>query len=138
MECQYCKKCVEKAHKTAYNDGDPKNRRDAGMDNAELDKVGPIQRYYYEDMMCRRDNEVEKWHKAWKYTFFALAIMAVLFIASWVGFIYYEQQFTDEVTETIETYTEGGGNAYGTLVSGDGSIVNYGESQSDTHKAPNP
>lgn len=108
------------------------------MDNAELDKVGPIQRYYYEDMMCRRDNEVEKWHSAWKKTFIALIVSVCLIIGGIIGFIYYEQQFTDEVTETIETYTEGGGNAYGTLVSGDGSIVNYGESQSDTHKAQNP
>jgi hypothetical protein len=47
------------------------------------------------------------------------------------GFIWYEAQFTDEVTETIETYTDGGGNAYGTLVSGNRSVVNYGESQSN-------
>lgn len=108
------------------------------MDNAELDKVGPIQRYYYEDMMCRRDKEVEKWHKAWKTTFIALIVAVCIIIGGIVGFIYYEAQFEDVVTETIETSTEGGGNAYGTLVSGDGSVVNYGESQSNTDKAQNP
>lgn len=67
----------------------------------EEDKVGPIQRYYYEDMMTRRDTEVDRWHKAWKNTFIALVIMTALFIASWVGFIYYEKQF-----ETVETWQE--------------------------------
>ena len=104
----------------------------------EEDKVGPIQRYYYEDMMTRRDSEVDRWHKAWKNTFIALVVMTALFIASWVGFIYYEQQFEDVVTETVETSAEGGGNAYGTIVSGDGSEVNYGTSESDADNAPSP
>ena len=104
----------------------------------EADNVGPIQRYYYEDVMARRDTEVDRWHRAWKNTFIALVVMTILFIASWVGFIYYEQQFEDVVTETIETSAEGGGNAYGTIVSGDGSEVNYGESESNEDNAPSP
>lgn len=96
--------------------------------NAELDKVGPIQRYYYEDMMLRRDNEVDKWHKAWKYTFIALCVMTVLFIASWVGFIYYEQQYED-ITMTQEATTDGGGDAIvNGVASGD---IYYGTSETD-------
>ena len=64
--------------------------------------------------------------------------MTVLFIASWVGFIYYEQQFEDVVTETVEAYAENGGDAYGTIVSGDNSEVNYGTSESDTDEDTNP
>lgn len=56
-------------------------------------------------------------------------VLAVLLALSWVGFAAYESQFTDEVTETVETSTDGGGNAYGTIVSGDNSEVHYGESQ---------
>lgn len=104
----------------------------------EEDNVGPIQRYYYEDVMARRDTEVDRWHNAWKKTFIALVVMTALFIASWVGFIYYERQFEDVVTETVETFAEGGGNAYGTIVSGDGSEVNYGTSESDADNAPSP
>ena len=105
---------------------------------AEEDKVGPIQRYYYEDVMARRDTEVDRWHNAWKKTFVALIVMTVLFIASWVGFIFYEQQFEDVVTETVEAYSEDGGDAYGTIVSGDNSEVNYGASKSDADNASNP
>ena len=104
----------------------------------EVDTVGPIQRYYYEDMMTRRDAEVDRWHNAWKKTFVALVIMTVLFIAGVVSFIYYEQQFEDVVTETVEAYAEDGGDAYGTIVSGDNSEVNYGASKNDADDASNP
>ena len=83
------------------------------MDNAELDKVGPIQRYYYEDMMCRRDNEVEKWHSAW---------------GGIIGFIYYERQFITEeqtVTQDIDT---GDGDL---VMTGIGDLY-YGESPTNS------
>lgn len=100
----------------------------------EEDKVGPIQRYYYEDMMLRRDNEVDKWHKAWKHTFIALIVMTVLFIASWVGFIYYERQFED-ISMTQEATTDGGGNAIiNGVASGD---IYYGESEAN-NQSPTP
>lgn len=43
------------------------------------------------------------------------------------GWIYYESQFIEEVT--IDSNSEGGGNAYGTMISGDGSMVTYGPSK---------
>lgn len=62
-----------------------------------------------------------------------IVLILILLLAATNGaWIYYESQFVDEVTETIETTTEGGGNAYGTIVSGDGNGVHYGESQSNS------
>ena len=55
-----------------------------------------------------------------------LVVMLFLSNGAW---LWYESQFVDEVTETIETSTEGGGDAYGTLLSGDNNEVNYGESE---------
>lgn len=55
-----------------------------------------------------------------------IILLIVLLVGTNVAWIYYENQFVEEVTETVETTTEGGGNAYGTIVSGDNSEVNYG------------
>ena len=94
----------------------------------ETDSIGPIQRYYYEDVMARRDTEVDRWHRAWKNTFIALVVMTALFIASWVGFIYYEQQFED-ITLTQEAESEGDGDiTLNGVASGD---FNYGESEAN-------
>ena len=56
----------------------------------------------------------------------AIILLIVLLVGTNVAWIYYENQFVEEVTEPVETTTEGGGNAYGTIVSGDNSEVNYG------------
>ena len=58
-----------------------------------------------------------------------IILLAVMLFGSNAAWIWYESQFVDEVTETIETSTEGGGDAYGTLLSGDNNEVNYGESE---------
>lgn len=55
-----------------------------------------------------------------------IILLIVLLVGTNVAWIYYENQFEEVVTETVETTTEGGGNAYGTIVSGDNSEVNYG------------
>lgn len=91
------------------------------------DNVGPIQRYYYEDMMCRRDKEVEKWHKAWKTTFIALIVAVCIIIGGIIGFMYYEKQFTTEEW-VFEASTEDGGNA---IANGNGEVYYYGESKSN-------
>lgn len=52
-----------------------------------------------------------------------LIVLLVLTNGMW---IYYEQSFTDEITETVEASSDSG-DAYGTIVSGDRSVVNYGE-----------
>lgn len=59
----------------------------------------------------------------------AIILLIVLLVVSNTLWIWRDMQYEDVVTETIETSTEGGGNAYGTIVSGDNSEVNYGESQ---------
>lgn len=117
--------CLDKIDKKRYNSPTNKERGNA-MENA--DKVGPIQRYYYEDMMCRRDNEVEKWHKAWKTTFIALIVAVCIIIGGIVGFIYYEAQFTTEeqtVTQDIDT---GDGDL---MLTGIGDLY-YGESPANS------
>ena len=101
------------------------------MDNAELDKVGPIQRYYYEDMMCRRDNEVEKWHSAWKKTFVALIVAVCLILGGIIGFIYYEKQF-EEIVITAEQVADGDSNNY--AIGGDF----FGSASKSNYQAPNP
>ena len=84
-----------------------------------VDKVGPIQRYYYEDMMCRRDNEVEKWHSAWKKTFIALIVSVCLIIGGIIGFIYYESSFEDVVV------TQENADGINNYLGNDGNIYNY-------------
>lgn len=92
----------------------------------ENDSIGPIQRYYYEDMMCRRDKEVEKWHSAWKQTFNALIVAICIIIGGIIGFIYYEKQFEDVVITAEQTadgdsnnYAVGGDYYYGSPSEGD-------------------
>lgn len=48
-----------------------------------------------------------------------------------VGWIVYEMQYEDVVTETVESDSIWG-DAYGTIVSGDGSKVIYGTREGDT------
>lgn len=76
-----------------------------------IDNVGPIQRYYYEDMMCRRDKEVEKWQSACKKVFIALIVAICIIIGGIIGFIYYEKQFEDVVI-TAEQIADGDSNNY--------------------------
>lgn len=65
----------------------------------------------HESEMARMERVNKRWFIAWLITF-------LLLIGCVAGFIWYESQYVDEVTETIETSAEGGGNAYGTIVSG--------------------
>ena len=73
-------------------------------------------------------------HKLW-----VLAILLiVLLVGSNLAWIIYEAQYVDEVTETITTTTDNGGNAYGTIISGKNSEVHYGESGGDSQENQNP
>lgn len=92
-----------------------------------IDNVGPIQRYYYEDMMCRRDKEVEKWHSAWKKTFIALIVSVCLIIGGIIGFIYYEAQFED-IVYTVESQSDDGGTA---IANATGEVIFNGEGESN-------
>ena len=66
-----------------------------------------------------------------------IILLIVLLVATNAMWIYREGQFVDEVTETIEA-TSDYGDAYGTIVSGDGSVVSYGEGQSNTNQETSP
>lgn len=104
------------------------------MDNekiTEVDNIGPIPRYYHEAETARLERTITR-------LFWALILVILLLVGTNAGWIIYEAQYVDEVTETIETSADGGGNAYGTIISGDGSEVNYGANESDANKNPNP
>ena len=64
-----------------------------------------------------------------------LFILCIILIVSLIGtnaaWIVYENQYVDNVSETIEA-TSDSGDAYGTIVTGNESEVNYGfKSESD-------
>lgn len=80
----------------------------------------------HESDMARMDRQIKR--------LWIVLIMTIVFlVGSNAAWIWYESQFMDEVTETIETSADGGGNAYGTIVSGDNSEVNYGESEGNAN-----
>lgn len=80
----------------------------------------------HEKDMARMDRQIKR--------LWIVLIMTIVFlVGSNAAWILYESQFVDEVTETIETSADGGGNAYGTIVSGDNSEVNYGESEGNAN-----
>lgn len=80
-----------------------------------------ISYFAHEGEMARMERHVRRWFIGWIITFAAL-------ILSNIGWLYYESQFQDEVTETYTAETDRGGTA---IANGDGSVV-YGES--DLHK----
>lgn len=92
-------------------------------ENERIEFESPVPYKVHERDMAR----IERANKRLWITILALV---VLLVATNAGWIWYESQFIEETTETVETSTDGGGNAYGTIVSGDNSEVNYGESQS--------
>lgn len=67
-----------------------------------------------------------------------IIILIALLAATNGAWIWYESQFVEEVTETVESTAEGNGNAYGTLISGDNSEVCYGEGESDKDNKASP
>lgn len=62
-------------------------------------------------------------------------ILVLLLFGSNAAWIYYEAQFTDEVTETFTSEADGGGLA---IVNRDGSVVNYGQSDLYQNEEANP
>ena len=88
-------------------------------------EAGAVPRWTHEADMARMERTVIK-------LWILLIIMLALLFGTNAGWVWYEAQFVEEVTETVETSTDGGGNAYGAIVSGDNSEVHYGENQGDT------
>lgn len=94
------------------------------MENEDMQMI-PY--YVHESDMARMERQIKR--------LWIVLIMTIVFlVGSNAAWIYYESQFVDEVTETIETSADGGGNAYGTIVSGDNSEVNYGESEGNANQ----
>ena len=61
----------------------------------------------------------------------ALILVIVLLVATNIAWTIYESQWVDEVEETVEAFAEDGGDAYGTIVSGNRSTVSYGKNEDD-------
>lgn len=80
----------------------------------------------------------ERSDKKFNKVFWALVGAVILLVGSNVGWLIYESQFVDEITETVEATAEGDGDAYGTIISGDNSEVHYGESNGNTNPNQNP
>lgn len=93
----------------------------------ENEDMQMIPYYVHESDMARMERQIKR--------LWIVLIMTIVFlVGSNAAWIFYESQFVDEVTETIETSADGGGNAYGTIVSGDNSEVNYGESEGNANQ----
>ncbi len=72
----------------------------------------------HEEALVRMERNVKRWFIGWIITFIALLLTNI-------GWIYYENQFQDVVTETYTAETEQGGTA---IANGDGSVTVNGES----------
>lgn len=72
----------------------------------------------HEEALVRMERNVKRWFIGWIITFIALLLTNM-------GWIYYENQFQDVVTETYTAETEQGGTA---IANGDGSVTVNGES----------
>lgn len=101
-------------------------------------QVEPVPYIAHEAEMARIEREHDKERDQHKRTVRLLCSIIIVLALALVGVFIYEAQYVDEVSETIETSTEGGGNAYGTIVSGDGSEVNYGTNESDANENQSP
>lgn len=84
-----------------------------------------------ESERARHERERKHERTLW---FIVVIVLILLLFGTNAAWINYEAQFVDEVTETIETSADGGGNAYGTIISGDNSGVNYGESEGNANQ----
>lgn len=80
----------------------------------------------HESAMARAERIIKR---LWITIFVLLGIV----VATNGAWLWYESQYVDEVTETIETSAEGGGNAYGTIITGNDSEVHYGESEGNSN-----
>lgn len=78
--------------------------------------------FAHEGEMARMERHVKRWFIGWIITFVAL-------ILTNIGWIVYENQFQDVVTETYTAETDQGGTA---IANGDGSVTVNGES--DLHE----
>jgi hypothetical protein len=78
----------------------------------------------HEGMMARQERTIKR-------LWILCIIIFLALIGTNAGWIYYESQFVDEVTESVESVADDGGTAYGTLITGYNNGAYYGTSQSD-------
>lgn len=93
-------------------------------DYEEQERPPSVPYIVHEGAMAREERTIKR-------LWILCIIMFVALVVTNAGWMYYENQFIDVVDESIETSTEGGGNAYGTIVSGNRSSVTYGEDKGD-------
>lgn len=90
----------------------------------EVDKVGPIPRYYHEAETARLERTITR-------LFWALIMTILLLVGTNAGWIYYESQFED-VVYTVESQTDSGGPA---IANATGEVIFNGEGTSDGQTA---
>ena len=86
----------------------------------EDNKMSDVPYLVHEEELVRMERNVKRWFIGWIITFVAL-------ILTNIGWIVYENQYQDVVTETYSAETDSGGTA---IANGDGSVVVNGESDS--------
>ena len=86
----------------------------------EENKVTDVPYLVHEEELVRMERNVKRWFIGWIITFVAL-------ILTNIGWVVYENQYQDVVTETYSAETDSGGTA---IANGDGSVVVNGESDS--------
>ena len=84
----------------------------------EENKMPDVPYLAHEEEMTRMERNVKRWFIGWIITFAAL-------ILTNIGWIVYESQYQDVVTETYTAETDSGGTA---IANGDGSVSINGES----------
>lgn len=131
MNCAECRHCLAKNGATMYNSGNSNKGEKTTMENEDMQMI-PY--YVHESDMARAEKDKERLATINKRITILAVILLVLFVATNGFWIWRETQYVDEVTETIETSADGGGNAYGTIISGDNSEVNYGESEGNANQ----
>lgn len=82
----------------------------------------PVPYIVYETELARMERQIKR-------MFVLCLIIFLALVGTNVGWIAYENQYADEVTQTVETSSEGGGDAYGVLIDNNGGDVNYGKSE---------
>ena len=94
------------------------------MKDYNYSKDETVSQYFFEGEMARAERHVKRWVIVWVITFATL-------ILSNIGWIYYESQFQDVVSETYTAETDKGGTA---IANGSGEVHVNGESNSQEGK----
>ena len=91
---------------------------------AERKQAADVPYIVHESDMARLERTIKR-------LWILLLVVVVLLVGSNIAWIAYENSFVDEVEESVESYADDGGDAYGTIVSGNRSAVNYGTGESN-------